>query len=128
MTRINVIEVKELCDQHLLAEHRELTRIPNCIISGKYDVSKDIPTTYLLGTGHVTFFYNKLKWLKRRYEQLHQECINRGFDVVYKWPDHHYFDDKLWNDYEVSDTDVRINRDRISERKPENARYYGDPL
>ncbi|WP_084023089.1 pyrimidine dimer DNA glycosylase/endonuclease V [Xenorhabdus hominickii] len=33
MTRINVILSSELCDQHLLAEHRELTRIPNDISS-----------------------------------------------------------------------------------------------
>lgn len=29
MTRINLVPPEELCDQHLLAEHRELTRIPN---------------------------------------------------------------------------------------------------
>ena len=31
MTRINLIPPKELCDQHLLAEFRELTRIPNAV-------------------------------------------------------------------------------------------------
>jgi len=31
MTRINLIPVSELTDEHLLAEHRELKRIPNLI-------------------------------------------------------------------------------------------------
>ena len=36
MTRINLVPPEELCDQHLLAEHRELTRIPNAVAKGKY--------------------------------------------------------------------------------------------
>ncbi|OYQ73494.1 hypothetical protein B9T20_07170 [Wohlfahrtiimonas sp. G9077] len=41
MTRINVVDVETLCDQHLLAEHRELTRIPNDIVKrlGKVPLS-----------------------------------------------------------------------------------------
>ena len=35
MVIVNVVPVHELCDQHLLAEHRELTRIPNGLLSGK---------------------------------------------------------------------------------------------
>ena len=36
MTRVNVgIPPVELVDQHLLAEHREIKRIPNCVAKGK---------------------------------------------------------------------------------------------
>ena len=39
MTRINVgIPPEELTDKHLLAEHREIKRIPNCIAKGKYNM------------------------------------------------------------------------------------------
>jgi hypothetical protein len=38
MTRINLIPVNELTDQHLLAEHREIKRIPNVILSGRYNL------------------------------------------------------------------------------------------
>jgi hypothetical protein len=31
MTRVKLVPVKELYDQHLLAEHREIKRIPNLI-------------------------------------------------------------------------------------------------
>jgi hypothetical protein len=47
MTRINVVPVTELCDKHLLAEHRELKRIPNRIVKGKFTL-KDAPTEYVL--------------------------------------------------------------------------------
>ena len=39
MTRINLVPPTELCDQHLLAEHRELTRIPNAVAKGKYSIT-----------------------------------------------------------------------------------------
>ena len=39
MTRINVnIRVKELCREHLLAEHREIKRTPNKVGNGKYSL------------------------------------------------------------------------------------------
>lgn len=38
MTRINIVPVEKLYDQHLLAEHREIKRIPNVIKQGKYSL------------------------------------------------------------------------------------------
>lgn len=122
MTRINVVPVQELCDQHLLAEHRELTRIPNCVNSGKYS-NDGIPSKYVLGIGHVKFFVDKLVWLRKRYDQLHQECTSRGFIVQYKFPEVV----PLWNckDYIVTEEALQLNRDRIEARLPANARWYG---
>lgn len=54
MTRINVVPVEELCDQHLLAEHRELTRIPNAVARGRFSLLGQ-PADYKLGEGHVRF-------------------------------------------------------------------------
>ena len=72
MTRINVgIPPAELVNQHLLAEHREIKRIPNCIAKGKYNM-EDIPDKFKLGKGHVKFFYNKLLHLKKRYMRLYE--------------------------------------------------------
>ena len=57
MTRINAgIPVETLHDKHLIAEHREIKRIPNCIAKGRYSL-KDKPSKFVLGTGHVKFFY-----------------------------------------------------------------------
>lgn len=125
MTRINVIAPSELCDQHLLAEHRELTRIPNCVNAGLYKPT-NIPATYVLGTGHVKFFTNKLKWLRSRYNELHEECLKRGFGVTYKFPDS--TPDNCQGDYVVTAEAVKINLERIALRMPVKARWYGKML
>lgn len=119
MTRINVVPVTELCDQHLLAEHRELTRIPNAIASGRAKVdSAKIPSRYTLGNGHVTFFYDKLLWLLVRYARIDDECRNRGFNVTNKWPNDLMLERHcdLYGTYEPDEEALRINRERIAER------------
>lgn len=125
MTRINVVPVEELCDQHLLAEFRELTRIPNCVASGKlkyhYDDRSD---RYILGSGHVKFFTNKLGWLKDRYDHLYVECRKRGFNVKYIFPVPELaakgFKFEHWD---VDNNAMAINRNRIQERMPAKARF-----
>ena len=82
MTRINVgIEPSELPDAQLLAEHREIKRIPNAVAKGRCDLTK-IPDQFTLGKGHVCFFYDKLKYLLVRYRKLHKEAKRRGFNVT----------------------------------------------
>lgn len=126
MTRINVIPPYELCDQHLLAEFRELTRIPNGILSGKlkahYD---DRPSQYTLGKGHVKFFTDKLRWLFHRYYDLFMECEKRGFMVLPIWPEAC----QLEMDYfHPTEQEISLNKQRIKERWPKQARYYGVPM
>ncbi|KGQ71418.1 deoxyribonuclease [Chelonobacter oris] len=122
MTRINVVPPQELCDQHLLAEHRELTRIPNAIVKGKYSLDGQ-PLDYKLGTGHVKFFMNKLTFLHDRYQALHQECLARGFKVNNRWPQNLPSDSSLWLDYQPTETALWLNRERIAERMPLKARF-----
>ena len=118
MTRINVgIQPVELTDQHLIAEHREIKRIPNCIAKGKYNMD-GIPDKFKLGTGHVKFFYNKLLYLKNRYTSLYNECIKRGFNVqnyIGAWDN---VPQELMNDYKVEPNDIIIIKKRIDERRP----------
>ena len=74
MTRINVgIPPAELNGRHLIAEHREIKRIPNLVNRGRYSLDNQ-PDTFKLGKGHVKFFYDKLLYLKRRYDSLFDEC------------------------------------------------------
>ena len=116
MTRINVsVPPKELSAKHLIAEHREIKRIPNAIRTGKAVVN-NIPARFSLGKGHVKFFYDKLLFLKNRYEELYSECINRGFKVTYygnAWDD---IPPNLMNDYIPTPEDDRIIRERIKQR------------
>ena len=118
MTRINVgIPPAELVNQHLIAEHREIKRIPNCIAKGKYNM-EGIPDKFKLGTGHVKFFYNKLLYLKNRYINLYNECIKRGFNVqnyIGAWDN---VPQELMNDYKVEPNDIIIIKKRIDERRP----------
>ncbi|VGM95439.1 Pyrimidine dimer DNA glycosylase [uncultured Avibacterium sp.] len=122
MTRINVVPPQELCDQHLLAEHRELTRIPNAVAKGKYNLAGQ-PADYKLGEGHVRFFFNKLQFLKNRYDLLHQECKARGFNVQYFWPEDLPQDPSLWQDYQPTENALTLNRERIQLRMPKLARF-----
>lgn len=122
MTRINVVPPAELCDQHLLAEHRELTRIPNAVLKGRYHL-KGQPDDYKLGEGHVRFFFDKLLFLKNLYHDLHQECLARGFQVQDRWPDGLPQDPSLWRDYQITEQALRVNRARIAERMPAKARF-----
>lgn len=119
MTRVNVVPPAELCDQHLLAEYRELTRIPNRvkrrIEEGKAEPPAHQPERYVLGEGHVTFFYDKLKFLRRRYLALGAECNARGFKTTPRWPEMPYRPE-VWKDYEPDLAARTLNRERIAER------------
>lgn len=129
MTRINLIDPKFLCDQHLLAEHRELTRIPNCLLTGKYSLEgKHIPTSYVLGTGHVTFFFNKIDFLFERYLQLHQECLNRNFAVTWKFPTLLSFKDSDNIQYTVTKQDRSLNKARLIERTPRKVLFHSTEI
>ena len=116
MTRINVgVPPAELVNQHLIAEHREIKRIPNCIAKGKYNM-EGIPEKFKLGTGHVKFFYNKLLYLRNRYVSLYNECIKRGFNVqnyIDAWDN---IPQELMNDYKATYKDRLIIQERIYER------------
>jgi len=122
MTRINLVPPAELCDQHLLAEHRELTRIPNAVAKGKFSL-KGQPEDYKLGEGHVRFFFNKLAFLKQRYDLLHKECLARGFNVQYFWAEELPDDPNLWQNYLPTENALALNRERIALRMPVKARF-----
>lgn len=116
MTRINCgIPVKQLTNQHLLAEHREIKRIPNLIKKGKFNI-KGQPKNFTLGTGHVKFFYDKLLYLFYRYREIYNECVSRGFNVTdysNAWND---LPHDMMNDYVPTERDIELVWTRIKER------------
>jgi deoxyribonuclease (pyrimidine dimer) len=112
--RINAgILVKNLSDEHLRAEEAEIAMCPgfyNRVWKGK----SLIPSQFTLGKGHISFFMNKKSWTLRRYKELHEECIKRGFagikDKSDRW--------STWNssvdiDYVPSSRDLQIIKERI---------------
>ena len=116
MTRINVgIRPEELTTKHLIAEHREIKRIPNCIKIGRYSL-KGQPSEFKLGTGHIKFFYNKLEYLRKRYEEIYLKCGKRNFNVTYYGESFKNLPIELMNDYKETERDRRILQERINER------------
>lgn len=115
MTRINVgIRPEELPDRLLLAEHREITRIPNAVMTGRA-VLQDLPERFTLGPGHVKFFYPRLGYLSRRYSSLLVECRRRGFQVTDKSTafERSAEINDLFNDYEETLEDRQLLLERI---------------
>lgn len=116
MTRINAgVRAKELPRQALLAEHRELKRIPNKVASGKFNMIGQ-PKQFKLGTGHVKFFYDKMNYLYKRYQELYDECIRRGYNVKDYTLAFAGIPTKYWNIYEENQIDREIVLARLKER------------
>jgi len=116
MTRINVgIHPSELPDRLLLAEHREIKRIPNAIKSGRYSL-EGIPDQFTLGKGHVKFFYNKLNYLLCRYFDIHMECVYRQFNVTNYCSCWDLVPAELLGDYTPTDRDRQLLIERITSK------------
>ena len=130
MTRINIISVSELYDQHLIAEYREITMVPAALkrtLNSKkgLDQSK-IPINYTLNKGHVYFFYNKGKYLFKRYQQIIAEMKKRGFNpnVKRKFPKDIFINNNLYNDWEPSLEDFKIIRERVESKIKARPNWY----
>lgn len=116
MTRINVgVKPVELNDKMLIAEHREIKRIPNCIKKGRYNMEGQ-PKQFTLGTGHVKFFYDKLTYLKNRYESIYSECKRRGFNITYFGDCFIDLPSHLLNDYKATQRDRKLIVERIKSK------------
>jgi deoxyribonuclease (pyrimidine dimer) len=74
------------------------------------------PIQFTLGTGHVKFFYDKLLYLKNRYEELYQECLIRGYNVTYFGNAWDNIPKHLMNDWQPQQRDIDIITQRINER------------
>lgn len=122
MTRINTIDPSLLTNEHLIAELRELPRIPNNIASGKAKVDmKSIPLSYVLGAGHVKFFYNKLAYLAKRHTLLREEYKSRtgkdfSIEIDWSWVTTNLVYASLFKDWVPGLDDHKKNIDRIKER------------
>lgn len=135
MTRINsAINVRHLTDEHLLAEHREIKRLPFCLHEAIRTGSiKDIPNKFVLGKGHVKFFLDKMLFCRRRYRSIYAECRMRNFCIenyeenfIYGVPD------KYQGYYASTVEERRLLVDRIKDRimhsKKQTWHYYGQAI
>jgi len=127
MTRINLVDPGDLSDQHLVAEYREIFMVGPALqrsLKSKNGLT-DIPKEFTLNKGHVKFFYNKGKYLHKRYKELIAEMKRRGMkpDPTHKfkteqWPN------ELYKDWTPKDQDITIIRERIQQRINQKPYWY----
>jgi len=130
VTRINLVEPSELADQHLVAEYREIFMIGSALArslkSKNWNKTLDtLPVEFTLNSGHVKFFYNKGKYIHKRYDSLVEEMKRRGMNPdperkfkTFQWPDY------LYRDWDPTDKDLELVRERIRERIQAKPEWY----
>lgn len=117
MTRINVIPVCELSDQHLIAEYRELPRVLKQNIN-----TTNAPKKYCLGKGHMKWAKRYSLFTRARYGELCREMLWRGFNVNYYTDT---FDTSLYKYfYNPTLEDIELNRQRIREKYNMKPNWY----
>ncbi len=132
MTRVNLVDVDMLSDQHLVAERLELTWVlksARSSLNGKKGL-KTHPE-YVLGPGHVSFFHDKLGYIKKRFYQITDEMIARGMNPQMPWPDDSDIPKYMMQDYVPTPAALKMIKERILERlylKSFWYRYHGKRL
>jgi deoxyribonuclease (pyrimidine dimer) len=137
MTRINGgICPTKLTDQHLLAEYNEMGMVYNSLdrtLKSKNGLDRSkIPRKYTLNQGHVYFHYDKLLYLKKRYESLKNELKQRGFNLdPQRQIGYKIYPSNLYNDWSPTEEDLSTIKERLILRikqKPAFYRYYRTPI
>lgn len=135
MTRVNLVPVKELMDQHLIAECKELHQLSGGLrksFNSKQGLTLDrVPKKFTLGKGHCLFFADKALYIARRYQEIKHEMLQRGFNC--NWPEVNLdnWPKEFHKDWNPSENDLNIVRERIAQKlnqKPGWYRYYGSPI
>lgn len=121
LTRINLVPVQELTRLHLIAEYKEIMRLPNNLKKSLNRKSKpfsmdEIPSQYKLGTGHVKFFFDKFAFLENRFKQLLAEMDSRGYNANFRDSSIFKVSSEFYGDYTPTLDALEINRQRIAER------------
>lgn len=121
MTRINIIPPSELHQKHLVSEYREIVRVFALARKAQHDMHKrEQPSEYTLGKGHVIFWYDKLKFISDRYDQLCNEMHNRGYTCnrIPKQELEQGIGKHMFFGYNPTAKAIAENRQRIQDRYP----------
>lgn len=139
MTRVNLIPVENLSDQHLFSEWREIKRIPTFLkkllkTKSEKEILSRIPLSFTLNKGHVLFFLDKMLFLHNRYVKLTEELVNRNYKITEFDADDMFltvpisFRQKEWI---PSSVEIDISLERILNKIKEKDnwyRYYGKAM
>ena len=107
MVRVNLVHPRKLTDEHLYAENVELKMLETFINEHPKGF---IPDEYCLGKGHMSFFRNKIGYIKYRQHLISREmCSRKGTPYVRTH--------KLYPiEWEPDDKDISVNKARIINR------------
>lgn len=124
MTRINCVDQELLTDQHLFIEFREITRVRN--LARKL---KDYGN-YVMGEGHVKFFYNKSVYLAKRLVDIQAEMDKRK---IWQYTPKEYGEhspglNEDWQPDRMAKLANAVRLDSKIREKPGFYRYYGKPV
>ena len=133
MTRVNLTDPRTLSLQHLIVEWRELPRIAKaCWLAIERDgiegMLERVPPEYVMGKGHVMFFYPRGAFITKRFALLQMEMRERGvnFDesmtvdewCVFDW------DVRLQQNYVPTPEALAISQERLATRIAERPNWY----
>lgn len=127
MTRINTINPVDLLDQHLFIEFREITRIATMHRALK---NSEQVREYVLGSGHMKFFYDKGLFLAKRLVALQAE-LDRRARVSYTPKTYKQHIDGYHNDWLPTFDAHAANIMRLHEKlcmRPSFYTYCGKPV
>jgi len=127
MVRVNLLNPKNLTDQHLMAEYYEILMLSTYI--KKHPSLDNIPKEYILSKGHMRFFKDKIKYLKNRHDKIVREMKKRGFKPKKSFSLKGFKKTAL-KDWKPNIKDKKLIKKRIIERinlKPEFYKYYKKP-
>lgn len=131
MTRVNAgVHAYGLHRRHLVAELREITMVPAALRRSLRTrtpeaIMASIPKQFTLNAGHVKFFFNKLEYLKDRFNLLADEMERRGYKadrsraVAFDG-----FDEMWYGNWVATQRDAQIILDRIKEKKLQKPHLY----
>lgn len=118
-----MVPPQELHTKHLAAEYREIVRVfalvRNRLAKPNHSMV-DIPKEYVLGDGHVKFFFDKLQYVLTRYKRLAKEMRRRGYrpNPVPQRELTAGIDTRFFGKYRPTTKAIEINRERIRSRLP----------
>lgn len=132
MTRVNILPVEYLTNRHLVAEYTEIRHVPASLNrssqSPKFN-PENFPKEFSLNKGHVSFFFDKGKYIHKRFRQIQYEMLKRGFNLS---PDKMELNVEPWhrlgfyNDWWPGKRDYIIILERIKQRIEEKPHLYPD--
>jgi len=133
--RINVVNPKYLTDNHLIAEYRETKMSTYYYVrssKSKNGIDKSrISERYTLNGGHAYMWFNKFGYIDKRFKAIVGEMRNRGFQTNFTELNYTDIPEDAFGDFEPTQSDIRVNLDRILERvadKPKWYKYHGKTI